>query len=610
MVREDVMRLMPQNLKSPKRENLQNLTFRGWTGGLNAVEADISMDPRYCKTLNNFRRRPDGTQSLRFGSKWFDDIGMIVAGNIVDETYFANVIISVTSEGEIAATDNNGASTVIWNDTIAGLLVGSPDGWSSGLTSIDFVPFKDVLIIHNGVDKPISVNAALEVTYLVDAGTGSNVNVPIGKYGAVVSNYHCVAGLPAAPTEIYVSARGTDGTFPGDPDPNDSIVIDVGAYAPEGAPEIRGIAGFRSNLIVFFQAQSIVVQLGEYDDAGNHVPVFPDAIPAFGLLGHRCIVQVENDLFFAGLNGIGSVKRNLVSGLVDSAPLSDTIEPEYRRVIGQLTDTQQLKECFMIYDKLGHCVTLYTPGGVAFNYNFNERLRYKSWNKEQYPSYVCGCSTTLGRVFYGLGSRIFRCGNGVFTSENQTADRVYDRDADWTTGHGYSVGDIAFDTVTEEVYICIGDHTSGGTTFEDDRTAQALDPKWELYLGEEIPFELEMPWIDGRDPMQSKQNRYVSMATKGTAKFNLKVYVDNLYKDADGVVIYDPALEIEFIGNDAPGFGFDAGPYGGGRRSNHPHLYGFPVKFKSIKPIIDGSTRKPLEVATISFLYSRGRYHR
>lgn len=599
------------NIRRPTRKvPLENLTIRGWPGGLNSVESDISMDARYCKVLNNFRRKPDGTQVLRYGNHWHTDVVDVVSGDVIDQAYFANAIISVTEDGEIAATDEAGVSTAIWNEAIANGLFGSPSGWSTGLTTVNFVPNKGNLIIHNGVDKPITIDQDLLVTYLQDLATGSNTNVPIGKYGATVSNYHVVGGIPADPTVLYISSQGAAGTFPGDPAPNDSITIDVGAYAPEGAPEIRGLAGFRSNLIVFFQSQSVVITLGTYDVDDNHVPEFPDAAPSFGLLGHRCIVRVGNDLLFAGLHGIGSVKRNLVSGLLDTVPVSNIVEPSYTAIIGTLTDTQQLNECFTVYDKLNRAVILYTPSGDAITYNINEELRYKSWCTDSGPAWKSACGTTLGRVFYSIGSRVFRGGNGVFADENYHADRLMDRDADWTTGHSYQVDDIAFDTETDESYICVDAHISGGTTFEDDRTEQAADPKWELYEGEDIEFEMEMPWLDGRDPMQVKINKFVSLATKGTATFTLRVWVDNLYKDADGEVIHDPALEMEFVGNDAPGFGYDAGPYGGGRRSNDPRLFAYPVKFKSIKPSITGATKKPLEIATMSFLYIRGRYHR
>jgi hypothetical protein len=226
------------------------------------------------------------------------------------------------------------------------------------------------------------------------------------------------------------------------------------------------------------------------------------------------------------------------------------------------------------------------------------------------PVYTAGCVSTKSRVFNTFGSRIFQSGNGVFTGENYHADRLGDRDADWQTGHTYVIGDLARDTITATSYRCIGGHVSGGTTFAADRIAQALSPKWEEYLGEAINFSMELPWLSGKNPMQVKHVRFVHVATKGTAEFTLSVWVDNLYKDADGVLLHDAALAVQLIGNDAPGFGFDAGPYGGGRRSGDPRLYKFPVRFKSVKPKISGSTRDPLEISAITFLFVRGQYIR
>jgi len=604
--------LLPKNLKAVKKIPLVPLTVRGFKGGLNSVDNDIEMNAQYCPALNNFRRTPAGTQVIRFGSNWFSDVNSVSNSPIVDEVFFANFIISVQENGQVVATDADGVDTVIWSDAIAAALLGAPDGWSTGLDSIDFVPFKNKLVIHNGVDKPIVFDRNLVGKYLQDEATGSNTNVPIGKYGCVVSNYHCVAGIPAAPTTVYITAQGTIGTFPGDPVPNDSISLDVGAYAPEGAPEIRGIAGFRTFLIVFFERQALLIQLGVYDTATppNHVPSFNDTMPAFGLLGHRCIIQVEKDLVFGSHVGICSAKRNLFSGLVESDPLSSYVEPDYRRGIGALTDTQLLKSCYMLYNETAHETTLHLPNGDGFLYCANEKLKYSSWATFSGSAYRSGCVSTKGRVFLTFGSRIFQGGNSIFTGESYRADRLNDRDGDWNTGTAYVVGNIVRDTVAGTSFICIGAHTSGGTTFANDRTNQALDPKWAEYLGEAINIELEMPWLDGNDPMQVKHIRFVSIATKGTAEFTLSVWVDNLFKDANGVLQYAPALAMQFIGNDAPGFGFDAGPYGGGRRSNDPRLYRFPVRFKSIKPKISGSTRSPLEISHMTFLFSRGKYGR
>jgi hypothetical protein len=568
------------------------------------------MEPRYAVTLDNFRRTSAGGQRLRLGSRWFTDIADVATGTIVDQVFFANSVISVTTTGQITATNSAGSNTLIWSSAIAALLPGAPSGWSSGLTSIDFVPFKTQMIVHNGVDKPVTISSALVVTYLQDPASGSNVNVPIGKYGCVASNYHCIAGIAADPTSVHISSRGTAGTFLGDPPPNDAISIDVGAFAPEGSSEIRGVAGFRSNLIVFFQGQAVVVQLGVYDENDVHTPEFPDTVPMFGLLGHRCIVEIESDLVFAGHDGIASVSRSLLSGLLETDPLVSIIEPEYRRVLGALTDTQLLVNCFMLYDSLEKVLMLVTADGDGFAYSFSQKLKYKAWNRDKDLDFTCGCVSTLGRVFMAAGTRIFQMGNHVYSGESFYADRTLDRDANWNNGTNYVIGDLIYDTLTEESYECISNHLSASSgTFEEDREDQAIG-KWELYEGEPITFTMELPWLDGKNPMQSKLNRYVSVATKGDAEFTLSAFVDNLYKDADGTVRYAAALALEFIGNDALGAGFDAGPFGGGRRSNDPRLYRFPVKFKTLKPVFSGMTRRPLEIQNLSFLFSRGSYKR
>jgi hypothetical protein len=265
------------------------------------------MGPSFMPVLRNFRRNPNGSQQVRFGSSFVNDVSSVVTGTIVDMEYFSDRIIACTTTGQIASVNGAGVASAIWNATIAAALPGTPAGWANGVTSLDFVPFKQQLIMHNGTDKPITFSSAFVATYLQDLVTGSNVNVPIGKYGCVVSNYHCVAGIPAAPTTVYVSSQSTAGTFVGDPAPNDSIAFDVGAYAPEGSSEIRGIAGYRTNLVMFFRGAALVIELGNYDSGGIHTPKFPDQLSNLALLGHRAITTtIEQDLMFAGLAGVSS----------------------------------------------------------------------------------------------------------------------------------------------------------------------------------------------------------------------------------------------------------------------------------------------------------------
>jgi hypothetical protein len=442
-------------------------------------------------------------------------------------------------------------------------------------------------------------------------GSGSNVNVPIGKYGCVAANYHCVAGIPSSPTEIIISSQGTSGVFPGDPAPNDSISIDVGAYAPEGAAAIRGIAGFRTFLLVFLQNVCIQIKLGKHDEAGVHVPEFPDTLPQFGLLGNRCIVTIENDILFSGLSGLASARRNMYApDSMDSDYLSSVVSPSYRRSMGILTDLEQLEDVFAVYDKLNNDYLIHLPDMSVLCYTFNTRLKMHSWSlMENTVPYRSGWTTILGRLFLSYGTKIFLKGNSTFAGENYYADRLLDRDTVYTPSTVWPLNILVYDTVTLEVWRCVVPYTgSSQPSFAVERTNNP--EKWTQYYGVPIPIEFELPWIDGKDPTKLKQLRYVSMATKGDAEFTFMAYVDNLYKDVEGNIVYDPAVSMVFIGNDAYGYGFDDDPFGMGRRSRDPRLAGFPVKFKTVKFRILGSVSKKLELVNLSFLFATGRYQR
>lgn len=606
-------RLFPKALGRMKPSKLQNVTLRGFGGGWNTVADDISMPPQFVKVLKNFCRTSAGGQQIRFGNKWFADVADVNDSDIVDQTYFNNRLVNVCENGWIVTVTDAGTKAVIWNPTLCAGLPGAPGFWSNGLSLITFVPHKNNLIIHNGVDKPVTIDSSFVVTYLQDPATGSNVNTPIGKYACIAANYHCVAGFDANPTEVYISAEGTAGTFPGDPAPNDSISIEVGAYAPEGASAIRGIAGYRSYLLIFLQQVTLQVTLGIYNDAGVHTPKFPDTLPKFGLVGSRCITAIENDIVFGGLQGLTSAKRNAFAiGYLDSATISSLIEPDYQKAVGELTEDEKQKSTFQVYDQLGHNLMIFIPDGRALVYTSNEKLQYKAWSEYEYPNpgWRCGCTSVLGRAFFALGTKIFQHGNVTF-GEKYNADFMDNRDATWAQLHDYSEDDVAGDAVTGASYTCRVSHTSPASgAFSDSRVAHPT--YWELYRGEEIPFEMELPWFDGKNPMKTKMLRFISLATKGTADFTISMWVDYLFEDTLGTQIYNPVLSLTFSGNESPGFGDDTqyGPYGGVRRSNDPRLWSFPAKFKAAKFKISGSTIRPLEIINMSFLFSKGSYWR
>ena len=629
-----MVRAFKKSKKARPASKLDSSTLRGFGGGWNSIDEDLSMKPTYQVSLINFQRTTSGAQAVRFGSRFITDIKAVHNSPILDGTYYNTWNVVFCVDGFVLKVNEDGSiMQIIWSGFPAGTV---PDG--PLFEHVSFVPFKDTLIIHTGKTKPLEIKPDMTCNYLGDP-VGGNANVPIGKYGCVAANYHCIAHIietalvppetgtiqitKRKPTEIYISSKGTSGVFPGDPDPNDAISIDVGAYAPEGAASIRGIAGFRTYLLVFLQNITLQVKLGEYSDDPEdpvHEPKFPDTLPQFGILGNRTIVTVENDIMFAGLSGLASAKRNLYSpDSITSDFLSTAISTSYRKIVGALTDTEQLNLSFSVFDRLNNNFLLFMPEGRVLCYTFNTRLKMNAWSAFEDMEWAAGWTSILGRMILATGTKIFQGGNSTFEGENYYADRLNDHDVTYITGAmSISPNTLVLDTVSDEVWEWTGSGTNSkpaGITFEQERENHPLE--WILYEGRAIQMEMELPWIDGKDPMKLKQLRYVSIATKGDGEFTFDCYVDNLYKNVEGSVVHAPSISMEFVGNDAYGYGFDdanidpktgnPSGYGMGRRSRDPRLFGVPVKFKSIKFKLWGATTKKLEIVNLSFLYARNK---
>lgn len=589
--------------QSPRRATkLEESSISNFGGGLNAVDKDIRIPLRHQVVLDNFHRTPDGAQEKRFGSGFVGQITNEATGDILDMEYFNTKIIAVTTTAQVVTFDDDGTVVAIWNPTLAAALPSAPSGWDPDhIVQVDFVPFRDMLIVHNGIDKPIQISDTYAVEYLADPATGSNVNVPIGKYGCTVANYHCVAGIPTAPTTIYISAKGAPATFPGDPAPNDSIALDVGAYAPERGTEIMGIAGFRNVLIVFFPNASVQFTLGIYDADEKHTPEPSDVLSSFGLLGHRCIAATATDLHFADYTGLNSAVKNLSSGLLSTNQMSALVAPLWQRTFEDVTRLS----AFAVYDSLRKETLVFTGDGTVLVYSMDQRLRYESWSRYTGFSASSACRSAKGRIFKSIGKKVFQHGNSSFEGEDYSADEVGNWDFTWSTGLAVEAGYIYRDTVNSKFYMALVTHTSGPTTFADDRTSHAN--YWEEYLGLDIAFVMEMPWHSGQAPRSVKRTRYLALETAGDARFTFELFTDYQFKDADGNEIHDPKASIEMVGGDHRGAGYLQN-YGGSRRSNDPRLYAFPARFKSAKFRIRGSSKRPLTIGTIALLSARGRF--
>lgn len=587
--------------------------------GLNLIDNDRNISHEYAVELQNLFRDSDDNLTARFGTNYLGTTNGVIAGSIMDMHYYQGVLMLVDDAGEVASMTGAGVATARWNATIGNALPGAPGGWGAGgYDSVDFVDFKSQLVVHNGVDKPIIFDSDLSVDYLQDPATGSNVNTPIGLYGTVVGNYHVIAGVSAAPTTIYISSKGTSGVFPGDPAPNDSIALDIGAYVTQEGDAIRGVQGFRNYLLVYFRTSTVVFQLGTYEST-VHVPTYVDTIANFGLTGHRLITPIQNDVLAGDITGLATARRNLFSQTVETKEVSqliangkrDRASPSWQGTFGNLTDAQLLQDTWAVHDKLNGYVQFFAPGGVCFTFVTDAELKRRSWSTYSYATaWTCGCATEAGRVFFAQGQRVFKKGNNAFSGENYYADRLNDRDADWANATAYVADDLIRDTVTSETYKCLVNHTSAASgTFALDRLA--FPTYWELYKGETIDIVWEMPWQEAGNPAYLKQMHYAGAITLGNAVFDLKFYVDHLYKDVEGDIVHDPALTLAFVGGEAFGLGEEGEQlFGGGRRSDHPKLWKAPAKFKAFKWRVTGSIRKQISFASIVMLYRRGLFKR
>ena len=533
---------------------IDDATLSDFSGGLKITDNELNLKPRYATRLVNMFADNDNSQVLRFGTKQYCALPDVIV-NLME---FRRNLIAVLVNGDVYKVDENGVSTVIWNDAIANALPGNPSGWSTGLEYADFSEFRGELVIVNGVDKPILVDAVFNVTYLQDKATGSNVFTPVTRFVRTISNYCVMAGDPNDPTTIYVSSTGTSGTWPGDADPNDAISFDVGAYSGRASTEILAIGNFKNLLVVYFEDFATIFQLGVFSE-GVHNPSVVDTYSHIGTVNYKTTITTESDLLFPAKEGVISAAKNVFGGTLDTKGISEDLGTDYNKILGNV-DYNEL-DCFAVIDILSKTMMFsfkLTDNSFAIiAFRHNENMTKISWTTFEGWSFTSACATEKGRVFLVQAGIIYQYGNDAFTGEEYYADYITDS-----------------------------------------------------YEGSEIEFEWEMPWLDAGNRIKSKRLARIAFDTQGSAAFSLQCFVNRYYTDINDD--FDPAAEMNFVAGDSSGYGaagYGTGGYGGGRRANDERFYGFPLKFRVLKMRIYGKTREPLSIVTISLIYLRGNYN-
>lgn len=564
---------------------LQTTTIRSFDGGWNVVDADLNMKPKFSTVLDNMERGLDGTLELRPGTIMLCDIGNGVA--IVNCTYFNDQTIVVQSNGWVWTVDNAGNPTK--------MQIAAVDPWdiaAGGVKTVSFTIFNGDLILVDNIHKPLIISGhpydavgaanALYNTlqYLIDIPSTFNINTPVAKYIAshgqfcVMANLAAEAGKPPRPSSISISAKGTSGTYVGDPAPNDAVEIDLGVRVSLGDRAITGIVSYRDKLLVAFERGVILLTLDVYvgTPTAVHTPTDDGFIEEFGCIAGRSMISVGDDTYYLDNIGVNSIARVSVFNTLRPEKASALIDPAITELVQAASIAQIDASVFAVYDMRHRRYMLFVPilnvssvvtETVCFSYTNVPTQKIEAWARLRGWNWTAACRTTLQDIIFATSDKLF-------------------------------------------VYDFAGRDAGRNRDFVDDPD---VDPA--TLLGVPITFDWQLPWADFTKRMNSKHTSYISMDTVGTGIFTLSMYVDNILVDRNSDDA--PALSAVMQGGSNGGYGGQYyGPtyYGGGVPTADERLFAWPAKFKIAKLRVHGVTDKPLRIVSISMSYTSGSIRR
>ena len=593
-----------ETYKKPRRsERLLDVTIRDFSGGWNVVDNDLNMKTKFAKLLQNLQLGEDGSVEVRQGTRRFASLEGLTTG-AVNCFYYNGHIVVVGEDGVVIKIDARGDPDILFDSSFAANLPGSPSGWSP-TSFASFAEFNGQLIICNGVNKPLIVDQSMTCTFLNDPAIGTNAFTPIGKYVIAHDRYLVIAGNVDNPDRLFISSTDTSGVFVGDAGPNDAVNIDLGSRIPQGSSRIKGLGRFRDKIMIAFENAILVGTLGTFAD-DVHIPTFDDVIEEHGAISHRVLSTIGEDMLFCDHVGVSSTNKALFTGSVRSERLSQLIDPEIQKDISRFSSTEELeKRTYAIYNSLQQSYMLFIPNAGdtiqttetrCFVYRRIRALKIDAWFEFNNWNWTSSCISQLKRVFFTKGTEVFILG--------QEQDPIYkDREG------------------SEEMF-------DDSTAFTDYTGWHPVESAADS--GVSIPFTWELPWSDNKQRFLTKASRYINLDTDGNERFNVQMFVDNLYEDRSDlgetfidttvfddelgwdVEVLDPTLSMTFVGGDGPGYGSDEyGQFmGGGRPTRHEGLYAWTTKYKLFKLRLSGDAKGPLKFISITLAYQPGSIRR
>lgn len=564
-----------RSVSSLVRDVLETTTVRDFDGGLNVADNDLNTEPKYAKILDNTERGLDGSMSVRRGTRFFKAISPAGdTSDIVNGIYFNDFIVCVQVNGSVTVTDGAGITTL--------KQIGGVNPWTGPIDQVNFSIFNSDLTIHDGIHKPLIIYGKLsnpnymDLDFLQDIATLSNVNTPIGRYVATHGRYTVIAGFDAEPSTIAISARDTSGTYVSDPAPNDAVNIDLGSRVPLGSPAITGLASYRDKLIVTFERGILPITLGVYTGSpAVHTPTDDGFIAESGCLTHRSLINIGDDTYFCDNVGVNNMQRVSLLNTLRPKRASYLIDPLITTLLKNLTPGEIQKFVFAIYDLKNSRYILFIPvisGGtvqesIGFSYMYIPDMKIAAWARIRGWAWRAGWRTSLQRLFFSRANRMY-----YVDDDAVAAGRNVDFYADPTIAAGQGVA---------------------------------------------ISFDWELPWVDLNKRLNSKVTKHLHIDATGGGAFTVRMYTDNFYNPVLDTVT--PALTMDFSSRGALGWGtggWGTLPWGGGLSANQlrtsfdERLYSFPAKFNIMKMRFSGSVTKPLTFVSFTFSYVRGTVRR
>lgn len=286
----------------------------------------------------------------------------LLGGNIIHKQYFSRRMVVFTDIGEIGTIDNTGTCARIWGVAEAELLSAGliPTRrcrhWSSGR-------FKSTMIACNGYDrdKPIQIKENFTVEFLSDKSSLSNAAVPRADFVVCLQKYVVFIRTEYGAPFVEMSAKGTDGTFTREMNPDDAVELDLSIVTDSVEPVLLGACQLRDKLYTAFYDRGMIGTLGIYNSDDEHEPDFSDTISEHGTVSHRTLVSLGNDIFMCDYAGVPSVTISRQSGIHVPIRVSELIAPTIQKHLSRLSEDTLRQKSFAIYDKNSRSYMLFLP---------------------------------------------------------------------------------------------------------------------------------------------------------------------------------------------------------------------------------------------------------